>query len=108
VLDHSRHTAVGPLHEGMRFATACHTKVAMRLAVLWAVVSSAAQSMLGRLPTKVFQADVVGEMAVKFRDQVEQCSRLEDSGSRICDLILGPTDDRVSLAVCLEEAIGQF
>jgi hypothetical protein len=66
VLDHSWHTAVGPLHEGMRFAIACHTKVAMRLAALWAAVSSAAQSMLGRLPAKVFQADVVGEMAGMF------------------------------------------
>jgi hypothetical protein len=66
VLDHSRQTAVAPLHEGMRFAIACHTKVAMRLAALWAAVSSAAQSMLGRLPAKVFQADVVGEMAGMF------------------------------------------
>jgi hypothetical protein len=38
----------------------------MRLATLWAVMSSATQSMLGCLPNKAFQADVVEEMAALF------------------------------------------
>jgi hypothetical protein len=41
-----------------------------------------------------------------FREHVERCLRIKDSGSRIDDLILGPADDRVSLALRLEEAIG--
>jgi hypothetical protein len=62
--------------------------------------------MLGCLPAEVFQVDVVGEMAAKFQEQVERFLRIEDSSSRIYDLILRPTDDIVSLAVCLEESIG--
>jgi hypothetical protein len=62
--------------------------------------------MLGRLPAEVFQVDVVGEMAAKFQEQVERFLRIEDSSSRIYDLILRPTGDIVSLAVCLEESIG--
>jgi hypothetical protein len=27
-----------PLHEVMRFAVACHTKIAMQLAMLWAAI----------------------------------------------------------------------
>jgi hypothetical protein len=50
----------GPLHEGMQFAAAYHTEVAMRLVVLWAVVSSVAQFILGCLPADVFHAEVVG------------------------------------------------
>jgi hypothetical protein len=83
----------GPLHEGMWFAATYHTEVAMHLALLWVVVSSAAQSMLGHLPPEVLQEDAVGEMATKFWEQGEQCSHLEDSGSRICDLILGLAGD---------------
>jgi hypothetical protein len=29
-----------PLHEGMQFAVSCHPEVAMRLATIWAAVSS--------------------------------------------------------------------
>jgi hypothetical protein len=39
------------LHEGMWFTTASLIEVAMRLAMLWTVVSFAAQCVLGRLPT---------------------------------------------------------
>jgi hypothetical protein len=42
-------------------------------------------------------------MVAKFREQAERCLHLENSGSRICDLILGPVDDRVHSAVHLEE-----
>jgi hypothetical protein len=56
----------GPLHEGMWFPVACHTEVAMRLAVLWVVVSSATQFVFACLPAEVFQADVMGKMVAQF------------------------------------------
>jgi hypothetical protein len=42
MLDHNRCPKAGPLHEGMWFATTCHTEMALQLAMLWAVVSSVA------------------------------------------------------------------
>jgi hypothetical protein len=39
---------------------------------------------------------------------MEWCLRFEDSGSGICDLILGPVDDHVCSAVRLEEATGRL
>jgi hypothetical protein len=54
VLDYSWRSTAGPLHEGMRFTTACHTEMAMQLVAFWTIVSSATQSMLGRLPTEAF------------------------------------------------------
>jgi hypothetical protein len=92
----------------MRFAAACHTEMAMQLAVLRAAVSSATQPVLGRLPTEAFQADVMGVMLAHFWEQVERCLRLENSSSRVCNLTLGPAHDRVQLTICLEEAIGQL
>jgi hypothetical protein len=95
VLDHSRRPKEGPLHEGMCFAVACHTKMAMQLAALWVAMSLAAQSVLGRSSTEAFQVDVVGKMLAKFREQEERCLRLVDSVSRVCIRILGTTDDQV-------------
>jgi hypothetical protein len=69
---------------------------------------AAGRSVLGRLPSEVFQVDVVGDMVKKFQERAEWCSHLRDSGSRVCDLILGPTDDRVCLTIRLEEAAGQL
>jgi hypothetical protein len=69
-------------------------------------VSSAAQSMLGRLPAEVFQANFVLEMVSMFREQAERCLHLENSGLRIWDLFLGPANDRVHSADRLEEATG--
>jgi hypothetical protein len=80
----------------------------MRLSTLWAAVSSAAQSVLGHLPVEVFQVDVVGEMVVKYQEQMERWLYLETSGSRVYDLILGPTDDWVHPVGRLEEAIGRL
>jgi hypothetical protein len=40
-----------------------------------------------------------------FREQVERCLCLMTFGSRICGLNLGLADDRVHLAVHLEEAV---
>jgi hypothetical protein len=47
-----------PLYEGMWFTVAHYT----------GVVCSTAQSVLGHLPTEVLQADVMGEIVVKFRE----------------------------------------
>jgi hypothetical protein len=52
VLNHSRCPVVGPLHEGMWFATASHFEVAMWLGALWVAVSSSAESVLGRFPVR--------------------------------------------------------
>jgi hypothetical protein len=71
-------------------------------------VSLAAQSLMGRLAIEVFQEDVVGEMAAKFWKKAERCSCLETSSSRVYDLILWPVNDRVHLAVRLDEAAGQL
>jgi hypothetical protein len=92
-----------PLREGMQFATSCHTKMVVRLGALWAAVSSAAQSMLGHSPTEAFQAYIVGEMLAKFREQVEQCLYLENSSTRVYDLVLRSVDDHVWSTVHLEE-----
>jgi hypothetical protein len=50
----------GPLHEGMQCAASCHTEMVMWLSMLWAAVSWAIQSMLGRMPTEAVQVDIVG------------------------------------------------
>jgi hypothetical protein len=80
----------------------------MWLSVLWAAVSLATQSVLGRLLIDVSQVDVVGEMVARFQDRAEWCSRLETSGSRVYNLFLGPEDDRVHLVIYLEETIGRL
>jgi hypothetical protein len=45
----------------------------MWLAMLWVVVSSITQPVLGHLPVEVFYMDVVGEMVAMFWEQVERC-----------------------------------
>jgi hypothetical protein len=54
------------LSEGMRLAALRHTEMAGELAVLWAAVSSATESVLGRSPNNTFRLEVVGELAVEF------------------------------------------
>jgi hypothetical protein len=88
----------------MRLVTAHHIEVAMRHSVLWVVVSLAAQSILGRSPIDVSHEVVVGKMVVRFQEQAEWCSYLKTSGLRVCDLVIGPVDDRVHLVAHLEEA----
>jgi hypothetical protein len=51
---------------------------------------------------------VVGEIVVRFYERVEQCSRPETYGSRVCNLVIGPTDDRVHLVAHLEEVVEQL
>jgi hypothetical protein len=96
------------LPEGMQFATARHTEVVIQLSTLWAAVSLATQSILGHLLVDVSQAGVVGEMATSFQEWAEWCSHLETSGSRVCDLVLGPTDGQAHLVACREKAARQL
>jgi hypothetical protein len=102
--DHNSCPAVGPLYDGMRFAAARHSEVAMQLSALWAIVSLAAQSILGHLLVDGSHVGVMGEMAVRFQERAEWCSCLEASGSRVCNLILGPADGRAHLVARLEES----
>jgi hypothetical protein len=50
----------------MRAATLHHTEMAQELAALGAVVSSIAESMLGRSPDETFCVVVVDEMVAEF------------------------------------------
>jgi hypothetical protein len=66
------HAIVGPpqarhqLFEGMRLVALRHTKMDGELASLWAVVSSAMESVLGRSPNDTFHVEVVSELATEF------------------------------------------
>jgi hypothetical protein len=92
----------------MQFAPPHHTEVARRLSALWVVVSLAAQSILGRLPVDASQVSVVGEMVARLQEQAKWYSRLEASGSWVCDLVLGPVDGQSHLVARLEEAARQL
>jgi hypothetical protein len=100
--------SLDPLHEGMCFAIAQHTEVAMRLSTLGVAMSLAIQSVLRCLPVDASQAGVVGEIVAKFWERVEWCWRLETSGSKVSDLVLGPADGRVLQVAHQEEAAGRF
>jgi hypothetical protein len=76
--------------------------MARQLAVLWAAVPLAAQSVLGCSATEAFHAYVVGEN----QEQVERHLRLENSGMRVYELILGLPNDWVRLTDRLKEVIG--
>jgi hypothetical protein len=90
----------------MCFAAVHHTEVVMQLSMLWAALSLADQSILGRLPVDAPQAGVVGEMVARFEEQEEWCSHIETSDSRVCDLILGLADGHVPLVAYLKEVVG--
>jgi hypothetical protein len=66
VHEHNRRSIAVPLHEGLWFAAAHHTDVAMWLSALWAAVSLASQFILGCLPVGISRASVVGEMVDSF------------------------------------------
>jgi hypothetical protein len=53
-----------PLHVGMRFTMAQHSKVATQLSVLWVAVSLATQSILGCILIDASQPGIIGEMVV--------------------------------------------
>jgi hypothetical protein len=95
------HAIIGPprvrnhLSEGMRLAALHHTEMAGELAVLWVMVSSTAELLLGRSANEIFRVEVLGELVVEFQRLEEWHSRLEWPAMRICDLLLRPPSDRV-------------
>jgi hypothetical protein len=74
--------------------------------MLQAVVSSAAELVLGRSPDKTSRVEVMNELTANFRRLEELCSRLEGSGVRICDLLLGRPPGRARWADHLDKAAG--
>jgi hypothetical protein len=45
-------------------------------------------------------------MLTEFQEQVEQCLHHENSGIKVCNLILGPLDDRVRPTDCPVDDVG--
>jgi hypothetical protein len=83
----------------MRITALYHTEIARVLAVLRVAVSSVVVFTLGRLPDETFWAVVVDELVTEFWKLEEWCSRLEQPGVRICDLLLRSPFGRVQLAI---------
>jgi hypothetical protein len=54
------------LSEGMRHAALHHTEMVRELAALRVVVSSVAESTLGRSPNEIFCVEVVGELVAEL------------------------------------------
>jgi hypothetical protein len=69
---------------------------------------AAIHALGGGVSSHPFHAGVVGEMVVRFQERAEWCSRIKASGSRVCDLVLGPVDGRAHPVARLEEAVGQL
>jgi hypothetical protein len=88
----------------MRLADLHHTEMARELAVLWAVVSSTIESVLGQSPSDTFHMEVVGKLAAEFQKMEERWSWLERPVVRICDLLLGPPSSRARSDDHLDEA----
>jgi hypothetical protein len=88
----------------MRIAALHHTEMVEELAMLWMTVSSTVEFVLGRSLDETFRVEVVDELVAKFWKLEEWCSRLERSGVRIYDLLLGPPSGRARLADYLYEA----
>jgi hypothetical protein len=96
------------LLEGMRHACLYHTKMGRELAVLWAAVSSAAESALRRSPNHTFRMESMSELVAKFQKLVERRSWLECPPTRICGQLLGPPLGRARLANRMDKAAGQL
>jgi hypothetical protein len=47
-------------------------------------------------------------MVARFQERAEWCSCLKTSGSRVCNLVLGLTDDQDHLVARLLEVVGQL
>jgi hypothetical protein len=75
--------------------------MAGELVTLQATVSSTVEFMLGSLPDKTFQVEVVDELVVEFRKVEERL------GERICDLLLRLPFILARLANHVDEATGQ-
>jgi hypothetical protein len=77
----------------MRTAALRHADVVKELAVLRVVVSSVAKLVLGHSLDETFQVEVMDELVAKFRRLEELCLWLERPGTRISNLLLGPSLD---------------
>jgi hypothetical protein len=85
-----------------------HTKMVGELATLFAAVSSAVESVLGRSPSDTFRVGVVAELSAEFHKMEEQRSWLDRPIVRMCDLLLGPPSGLAQLADRLDEDAGQL
>jgi hypothetical protein len=92
----------------MRLAALRQTEMTGELTLFPAAESSEAGSLLGCSPNDTSRAEVVGELDAEFQRVEDQCSWLEWSAMRICDLLLGPPPSRAQLANRLDEAAGQL
>jgi hypothetical protein len=54
------------MSEGMRHAALHHIEMVRELAALWALVSSATESALGRSPNDTFHMEVVSELVAEY------------------------------------------
>jgi hypothetical protein len=82
------------LSEMMRISTLHHTEMAGDLATLRVAVYPTVESALRRWPAETFWVEVAGELVAEFQRLEEWCSRLEQPGARIYDLLLGPPLDQ--------------
>jgi hypothetical protein len=69
--------------------------MARELAALRATVSSVVELLLGRSHNETTRVEVTNKLVAKFWRWEELCSRLEGSGVRICDLLLGTLPSQV-------------
>jgi hypothetical protein len=65
------------MSEGMWHVALHHTEMVRELAALWALVSSAVESALGRSPNDTFHMEVVSELVAEYQKLEEQLSRHE-------------------------------
>jgi hypothetical protein len=92
----------------MQIAALCHTEMVGELVVLWVVVSSVVELVLEHLPDETFWVEVLDELIAKFQRLEERCSWLEQPGTRIYNLLLGPPLSQARLADLLDEATRQL
>jgi hypothetical protein len=71
------------------------------------VLSSAAESVLGRLPSDTTRAEVLGELATEFPKVKGHHSKLEWPAARIYEFLLEPPLSQAWLADYLDEATRQ-
>jgi hypothetical protein len=105
------HAIVGPprakhLSEGMQLVALHHTEMAGELAAFQATVSSAAESVLGRLPSNTMCMEVVGDLVAECQKVEGHRSKFERPTAGICDLLLGPPPGQAWLGDRLDEASG--
>jgi hypothetical protein len=85
-----------------------HTEMAGEVTALQMAVSSAMEFVLEHSLDETFRVEVVDELIAKIWKLEEWRSRLERSGVRICDLLVGSPSGPAQLAYHLDEAAGQL